>query len=157
MVNYDMTIRTNKGKLVQFSYGDDSIDAVKVENQDIPIVEMSIQDIYAHYTLIDDKTKSKTISGMFIKAAYARHKKQNDELTTKCQEYIDFMINNRNKIVKNVFNNKTDRVVRVPVAFAYIIQNIIGQQLINKNSLVDITMLEAFQAIEKAYSQLISG
>jgi DNA-directed RNA polymerase beta' subunit len=154
MVNYDMTIRTNKGKLVQFSYGDDSIDSTKVENQDIPIVEMSIQDIYAHYTLIDDKTKSKTISGMFIKAAYARHKKQNDELTTKCQEYIDFMINNRNKIVKNVFNNKTDRVVRVPVAFAYIIQNIIGQQSINKNSLVDITMLEAFQLIEQAYTQL---
>ena len=30
------------------------------------------------------------------------------ELTTKCQEYINFMIENRNKIVKNVFNNKSD-------------------------------------------------
>jgi len=154
MVNYDMTIRTNKGKLVQFSYGDDSIDAVKVENQDIPIVEMSIQDIYTHYVVIDDKTKSKAISGIFVKPVYSRQKKQNAELTTKCQEYIDFMIENRNKIVKNVFNNKSDRLVRVPVAFAYIIQNIIGQQSINKNSLVDITMLEAFQTIEKAYSQL---
>ena len=154
MVNYDMTIRTNKGKLVQFSYGDDSIDAVKVENQDIPIVEMSIQDIYTHYVVIDDKTKSKAISGIFVKPVYSRQKKQVSELTTKCQEYIDFMIENRNKIVKNVFNNKSDRLVRVPVAFAYIIQNIIGQQSINKNSLVDITMLEAFQAIEKAYAQL---
>ena len=154
MVNYDMTIRTNKGKLVQFSYGDDSIDAVKVENQDIPIVEMSIQDIYTHYVVIDDKTKSKAISGIFVKPVYSRQKKQAAELTTKCQEYINFMIENRNKIVKNVFNNKSDRLVRVPVAFAYIIQNIIGQQSINQNSLVDITMLEAFQAIEKAYSQL---
>jgi len=154
MVNYDMTIRTNKGKLVQFSYGDDCIDAVKVENQNMPIVEMSIQDIYTHYVIIDDKTKSKAISGMFVKSAYARHKKQNAELNTKCQEYINFMIDNRNKIVKNVFNNKSDKVVRVPVAFAYIIQNIIGQQSINKNSLVDITMLEAFQSIEQAYAQL---
>ena len=154
MVNYDMTIRTNKGKLVQFSYGDDSVDTVKVENQDLPIVDMSIQDIYAHFAVIDDKNKSKAISGMFVKSVYTRQKKQQDELNEKCQQYINFIIDKRNTIVKNVFNNKSDRVVRVPVAFAYIIQNIIGQQSINKNSLVDITMLEAFQMIEKTYSDL---
>jgi len=154
MVNYDMTIRTNKNKLVQFSYGDDSIDTVKVENQDLPIVDMSVQDIYAHFAVIDEKTKSKAISGMFVKSVYTRQKKQQEELNTMCEKYINFMIDNRNTIVKNVFNNKSDRVVRVPVAFAYIIQNIIGQQGINKNSLVDITMLEAFQMIEKTYSQL---
>jgi DNA-directed RNA polymerase beta' subunit len=154
MVNYDMTIRTNKSKIVQFSYGDDSIDTVKVENQDLPLVEMSIQDIYSHFAIIDDKTKSKALSGMFIKSAYTRQKKQEADIKLKCEKYIEFMIDNRNKIVKNVFSNKSERVVRVPVAFAYIIQNIIGQQGINKNSLVDITMLEAFELIEKAYSQL---
>ena len=155
MVNYDMTIRTNKNKVVQFSYGEDSIDTIKVENQDLPIVEMSIQDIYAHFAIIDDKTKSKALSGMFVKSAYTRQKKQMEELNNTCKYYIDFMIDNRNKIVKNIFNNKSDRVVRVPVAFAYIIQNIIGQQGINKNSLVDITMLEAFQMIEKVFEQLM--
>lgn len=154
MVNYDMTIRTNKNKVVQFSYGDDSIDTVKVENQDLPIVDMSIQDIYSHFAIIDDKAKSKAISGMFIKSAYARQKKQEKEITTKCEYYINYMIENRNKIVKNVFNNKSERIVHVPVAFAYIIQNIVGQQGINKNSLVDITMLEAFEMIEKTFSQL---
>jgi DNA-directed RNA polymerase II subunit RPB1 len=154
MVNYDMTIRTNKRKLVQFSYGDDSIDTVKVENQELPIVDMSIQDIYSHFAVIDDKTKSKKLSGMFIKAAYTRQKKQEPEITNKCEYYINYMIEKRNKIVKNVFNNKSDKIVRVPVAFAYIIQNIIGQQGINSNSLVDITMLEAFQLIEHAYEKL---
>ena len=155
MVNYDMTIRTNKNKVVQFSYGEDSIDTVKVENQDLPIVDMSIQDIYSHFAIIDDKTKSKALSGMFIKSAYTRQKKQTEDLNNKCKYYIDFMIENRNKIVKNIFNYKSDRVVRVPVAFAYIIQNIIGQQGINKNSLVDITMLEAFEMIEKVFEQLM--
>jgi DNA-directed RNA polymerase II subunit RPB1 len=154
MVNYDMTIRTNKNKLVQFSYGDDSVDTVKVENQDLPIVDMSVQDIYSHFAIIDDKTKSKAISGMFTKSTYTRQKKQEEALSDKCQFYINFMIENRNKIVKNVFNSKSEKVVRVPVAFAYIIQNIIGQQGINKNSLVDITMLEAYDLIEKAFAQL---
>ena len=154
MVNYDMTIRTNKNKVVQFSYGDDSIDTVKVENQDLPIVEMSIQDIYSHYAIIDDKTKTKKISGMFVKTAYTRQKKQEEALNEKCEFYINYIIEKRNEIVKNVFNNKSDKIVRVPVAFAYIIQNIIGQQGINSNSLVDITMLEAFDIIEETYKKL---
>ena len=154
MINYDMTIRTNKNKVVQFSYGEDGIDTVKVENQDLPIVDMSIQDIYAHFAIIDDKSKSKALSGMFVKSAYTRQKKQEEAITGKCQEYIAFMIESRNEIVKNVFNNKSDKVVRVPVAFAYIIQNIIGQQGINKNSLVDLTMLEAFTIIDATYAKL---
>jgi DNA-directed RNA polymerase II subunit RPB1 len=154
MVNYDMTIRTNKNKVVQFSYGDDSVDTVKVENQDLPIVDMSVQDIYSHFAIIDDKSKTKALSGMFIKSAYSRQKKQESELAEKCQFYIDFMIDNRKNVIKNVFNNKSDRVVRVPVAFSYIIQNVIGQQGINKNSLVDITMLEALTMIEDAYAKL---
>jgi len=154
MVNYDMTIRTNKNKVVQFSYGDDNIDTIKVENQELPIVDMSIQDIYSHFAIIDDKSKSKTLSGMFIKSAYTRQKKQEPAIMDKCKEYIEFMIQSRNEIVKNVFNNKSDKIVRVPVAFAYIIQNIIGQQGINQNSLVDITMLEAFNMIEETFSKL---
>jgi DNA-directed RNA polymerase beta' subunit len=154
MVNYDMTIRTNKNKLVQFSYGDDSIDTIKVENQDLPIVDMSIQDIYSHYAIVDDKTKTKALAGMFVKTAYNRQKKQEESIQQKCELYINYMIQKRNEIVKNVFNNKSDKVVRVPVAFAYIIQNTIGQQGINSNSLVDITMLEAFQLIEDTYAKL---
>ena len=64
------------------------------------------------------------------------------------------MIEKRNTIIKNIFNHKSEKIVRVPVAFNYIIQNIIGQQGINSNSLVDITMLEAFNIIENTYKQL---
>jgi DNA-directed RNA polymerase beta' subunit len=154
MVNYDMTIRTNKNKIVQFSYGDDSIDTVKVENQVLPIVDMSIQDIYSHFAIVDDKAKSKALSAMFIKTAYTRQKKQQNNLQEKCKYYIDFMIKKRGEILKNVFNNKSDKIVRVPVAFHYIIQNIIGQQGINPNSLVDITMMETFTLIEETYAKL---
>jgi DNA-directed RNA polymerase beta' subunit len=154
MINYDMTIRTNKNKIVQFSYGDDSIDTIKVENQVLPLVEMSIQDIYSHFAIVDDKAKSKALSGMFIKSAYTRQKKQAEEIQQKCQTYIDYMIEKRGQIVKNVFNNKSEKVVRVPVAFHYIIQNIMGQQGINPNSLVDITMLETFNIIEDTFSKL---
>jgi DNA-directed RNA polymerase II subunit RPB1 len=155
MVNYDMTIRTNKSKIVQFSYGDDNIDTIKVENQELHIVEMSVQEIYGHYNVPDDaKTKTKSLSGMFTKSAFGRHKKQEEQMNNKCKFYTDYMIEKRDVIIKNIFNNKSEKVVRVPVAFSYIIQNAIGQQGINANSLVDITMLEAFEMIEGTFAKL---
>jgi len=154
MVSYDMTIRNNKGKIVQFTYGDDGIDPVKVENQSMPLVSMSIQDIYAHYNIPDESGKSKTLSTIFLKPVLARYKKQIQANQEKCKFYTDMMIKNRDLIIKNVFKNKGDSVVNCPVAFVHIINNVIGQQNINANSVIDLTPLEAFNMIETCYSNL---
>ena len=154
MVSYDMTVRTNKGKIVQFSYGDDNIDTTKAEDQIIPIVSMSIQDIYAHYLIPEENGKIKTLSNIFLKNVLARHKKQNKEFMDKTQEYINMMITNRESLIINVFKNKSDSNVNSPVAFAYIINNIQGQCNITISSLVDITLLEALEMIENCFNNL---
>ena len=154
MVSYDMTVRTNKGKIVEFSYGDDGIDPIKVENQPIPLVSMSVQDIYAHFNMPDEAGKMKMLSQFFVKNTMSRFKKEFKDTQDKCKKYTDMMIESRNNIVKNVFKYKGDIVVNCPVAFVYIINNIIGQQNINGNSIVDITPLEAFKMIEENYENL---
>ncbi len=154
MVSYDMTVRTNKNKLVQFAYGDDNIDTTKVEEQGIPIVSMSTQDIYAHYLIPEENGKVKTLSNIFLKNVLTRHKKQTKEFLDKTQTYIDSMISAREQIIKNVFKNKGDSSVNIPVAFYYIINNIQGQCNITISSLVDITFLEALEMIENCYSNL---
>ena len=45
-IEYDMTVRNNKNKIIQYSYGDDNIDTVKVENQQLPLTYMSVEEIY---------------------------------------------------------------------------------------------------------------
>jgi DNA-directed RNA polymerase II subunit RPB1 len=154
MVNYDMTVRTNKNKIVQFAYGDDNIDTTKVENQQIPIVSMSTQDIYSHYLLPDDNSSNQILGNIFLKNVLARYKKQYNEMMIYCNKYIQFMIVKRETIIKYVFKNKADSVVNMPVAFSYIINNVQGQANITGSSLVDITPLEAFQMIEQCYSNL---
>ena len=154
MVGYDMTLRTNKGKVVQFTYGDDGIDPVKVENQVIPLVSMSIQDIYSHFNIPDEHGKMKNVAPVFLKNTMTRMKKQDKEFQEKAQFYTQMMIKNRDAIIKNVFKNKGDSVVNVPVAFSYIINNIQGQNNINASSISDITPFEAFEMIEFTYSNL---
>jgi len=153
-VEYDMTIRTNKNKIVQFQYGDDGIDTTKVEDQDMPIVEMSSQDIYNHYLIPEESGKVKTLSNIFLKNTMTRIKKQQVEFAAKMSELVDGMIKIRAEIVKNVFKNKGDKVVNCPVAFNYIINTIQGQCGISSSSLVDITPLEAYQIIHSYFDKL---
>jgi DNA-directed RNA polymerase beta' subunit len=154
MVGYDMTVRTNKNKIVQFAFGDDNIDTVKVENQSIPLVSMSMQDIYSHYLLPEENNRIKTLNNIFLKNTMTRYKKQNDEMMKQTKKYIDMMIKMRDEIIKHVFKNKGDSVVNLPVAFSYIINNVQGQTNLTSSSLVDITPLEALQMIEQCYANL---
>ena len=154
MVNYDMTIRTNKNKIVQFAYGDDGIDTTKVENQFIPIVSMSTQDIYAHFNIPDENAKSKVLSNIFLKNTMTRFKKQSQKMNEMCLKYSNMMIEMRTEIIQNVFKKKSDSIVNCPVGFQYIISNIQGQFNINSTSLVDITIVEAFELIEQTYQNL---
>jgi DNA-directed RNA polymerase II subunit RPB1 len=156
MVNYDMTLRTNKNKIVQFKYGDDNIDTVKVENQSLPLVSMSIQDIYSHVNLPDEETKEtkKSLVLLFEKNTLKRQKKEINETKLKCAKLTDYLIEKRDLIIQKIFKNKSDNIVSCPVAFANCIANVQGQSGINVNSLVDITMLEAFTMIESNMENL---
>jgi DNA-directed RNA polymerase beta' subunit len=154
MVNYDMTVRNNKGKIVEFAYGDDNIDTVKVETQAIPIATMSIQDIYSHYNVPDEPAKMKAFSQIFLKNTMTRLRKQKEDAQKKCKFYTDMMIEMREKVIKNVFKGKDDSAVNCPVGFAHIINNIQGQQGLNTSSVVDITPLEAFTMIESTFERL---
>ena len=154
MVGYDMTIRTNKNKIVQFTYGDDNIDTVKVENQSLSLVSMSIQDIYSHYLLPEENGKMKSLSNIFLKNTMTRYRKQEEEYLNKTKKYIDMMIQMRDDIIKNVFKNKGDSIVNCPVAFYYIINNVQGQTNLSISSLVDITPSEALEMIEHCYYNL---
>jgi len=145
-VEYDMTVRNSKHKIVQFAYGDDGIDATKVENQVIPLVGMSIEEIYEHFTILNDVP--------FTKATIKRSKTQIDALKEKTTQLIETMIAARERIINNVFENTDNKGVHIPVAFQYLINNTVGQMTINMDSLVDITPLEAYDMIEETLDEL---
>jgi DNA-directed RNA polymerase II subunit RPB1 len=155
-VEYDMTVRNNKSKIIQFSYGDDSFDTVKVENQILPLAQMSLDEIYAHYQMPSDNTKDAPYTTSYTKDVMRRIKSQRKQLATRCKELIEMMIETRKGLVENVFGNRDNKSVNLPVAFAYVINNVQGQQYINANSMVDVTPLEALNIIDDGFSQISS-
>ena len=155
-IGYDMSVRNNKERIVQFSYGDDGIDTIKVENQVIPIVAMSLEEIYAHYYVSTQEDKDGVLMSVFTKTAVTRIKKHVKDLEMKTKQYTDMMIKYRDDIVKNVFKMRDNKGVHMPVCFTHIINNVQGMQNITKNSMVDITPIDVYDMIEEKYKELES-
>jgi len=153
-VEYDMTVRNNKGKIVQFAYGDDGIDTTRVENQIVPIVGMNLEEIYMHYDIVGLNDYDKDLLSIYSKGTVTRMKQQRNDTRAMCKKYINTIIKYRNKIVKSVFKNKDDNTVKIPVSFPNNIANIQSQLSLSANSVVDITPLEAFQLIEEYFKKL---
>jgi DNA-directed RNA polymerase II subunit RPB1 len=153
-VEYDMTVRNNKGRIVQFSYGDDHFDSVKVENQSMPLTGMSTEDIYLYYDIVGSNDQHNDLLDVYTKGTITRVKKQRPDTMARCKTYIEKMIEARKNIVESVFKSKTENSVKMPVAFQNIIANVQGQLNLNGNSIVDISPLEAFDLIEEYFKKL---
>lgn len=155
-VEYDMTVRNNKQKIIQYSYGEDGFDTTKVENQMLPLVSMTLDEIYAHYYIPVNSIQDKGFTSCYTKNVIRRIRTQKDKLALRCKEAINMMITMRERIVNHVFHKQDNKNVHLPVAFGYIIQNVQGEQNINANSIVDMTPLEAFQMIDEGFERIKS-
>ena len=153
-VEYDMTVRNNKGKIVQFVYGDDGFDSTKIENQALKLTELSNEEIYLRYDIVGVNEQQKGLTSIYSRSTITRLKKQRIETKEKCMEYINKMIKARDDVVDNVFNNKDESTIKMPVAFHSLIINIQSQLKLNSNSIVDITPLETFNLIEEYFAKL---
>ena len=158
-VTYDQTVRNHMGKIVQFAYGDDCFDSTKVENQSIPLVEMSIEDIYMHYDIIglqEADTSKLEVMKVFTKATATRMTKQRVATREHIRNLIDRMIENRDKLVKHVFHYRNENVVRLPVAFAHLVKSVQGQMELDETFTVDITPLELMDILDENYKRMMS-
>ena len=147
-VEYDMTVRNSKGKIVQFSYGDDGIDTIKIESQKIQFIEHSNEEIYAHYYCPSNQRM------VFDDSAKKRLSKQSKKLNEIITGHIDNTINMRGELINYVYSNRSSSDIHMPVAFKNIINNIHKQSLITSSSLTDITPYEAYEMINEKYSEL---
>jgi DNA-directed RNA polymerase II subunit RPB1 len=153
MIMYDMTIRGSKNIVVQFAYGEDNIDTIKVETQNYPVITMGIEEIYNHFNVPAGALTS--FEYCFEPHISELNKRQLNEYNSYCKKYTDLLINTRELVIRNIFKNKISSAnsVNCPVAFYYIINNIANQMNV-LNYKVDISLKEAFSMIEHSYNIL---
>lgn len=154
-VEYDGTVRNNMGKIVQFTYGDDGAETTRVENQNIPLVNMSIEDIYMYYDLVGiNDGENKDLLQIYTTDAAKRFRKQRENTKRMCMDRIKTMIDYRDELVDKVFKFKNENTIKSPIAFQHIIQNIQGQLNLTSNNAVDITPQEFIEICDTTLAKL---
>ena len=156
-VHYDMTVRNNKNKIIQFAYGDDNIDATKVEAQKLDLVSMTREEVYAHFQMPSDESKDGLLTTNYTKPTIKRIKKQKQQLVEKTEEMVNYMMESRDLIVARVFKYSDGNTVNIPVHFMRIINNIHNQLNIQSNSMVNITPIEFYELIDKSFENLMKN
>jgi DNA-directed RNA polymerase II subunit RPB1 len=149
-VEYDMTVRNSFGKIIQFAYGENGFDPAKDENQTIPLVSMTIEEIYQHYNIAEDELTKH----IYTKDTLKRAKEETTNFKSKAKHYIEMMIESRKTLIEEVFKFKDESGVKAPIHIERTIQTIQGNLNINDNSLVDITPLEVFQMVEDMFIRI---
>jgi len=149
-IEYDMTVRNGHGKIIQFAYGENGFDPTKDEDQYVPLVGMTIEQIYSHFELLDESLNKY----IYTKDALSRAKKQSLETKIKSRNYIQMMIESRKTLVEEVFQFKDEGSVKIPVHMERTIQTIEGNLQLNANSLVDITPLEVYEMTESLFERI---
>ena len=152
--NYDGTVRNGKGKVIQFAYGDDNIDPIKVESQQLPLSEMTIEDIYNHFAIPSTTGEMDAPNITYTKIAQRRMASQSNDLKLRTKEIVDYFIQMREQLIKHVFRHTDNTIINIPVNFKRIINNIAKELHYQANSLVDITPLEVYQLIDDSYRTL---
>jgi DNA-directed RNA polymerase II subunit RPB1 len=153
MVHYDGTVRGSKNGIIQFSYGEDGIDTIKVELQAYPVLEMSIESIYAHFNVPAGTLAS--IDKYFTSDVAQQNHKTNHKYGALCKQYTALLIDTIPTIIRNVFkgNFTGTPTVQSPIAFSYIINNI-SLQMNGLPYPIDITLHEAFEMIVQTYENI---
>ena len=156
-VEWDMTVRNHKNKIVQFAYGGDSIDAMALESVPIEFMEMTVEQIYGHYLFADTKTEKSMLRTAFTSEAYARHRKQHETYKTHVKDVVKRVLDRRADIATNVMHdqfNDEKMMVSSPVHFKHTIEFVTNQAGINANTIIDITPLEVLQKVDLCYRRL---
>ncbi len=150
-VIYDMTVRNNKNKIIQFRYGNDSFDPITVEVQKLSLIENSNEDVYLH---ISTDITSSIIKTIFTSNIISRFNEELPALKKRNKKEIDQFLLYQKDIITHVLNNSYDTKLYLPVSFEYIINNVKHQNSIQSNSLVDLTPLELYTMLDNLIFKL---
>jgi len=165
-VMYDNTIRNNKNKIIQFSYGGTNFDTIHVENMTFDLIDMTLNDIYERYNYVfvnklyssneevDSKSLTKHLKLIYTQEALSKFKKETKTLNKRCEEDIKYMIESRNTFIENVYNNSDETKIYLPIHFKNLIQNTKDQFNITSKSLSNITPLDTYEIIDNKYNIL---
>jgi DNA-directed RNA polymerase II subunit RPB1 len=149
-VGYDYTVRNASGSIIQFLYGEDGMDATKIESQPVLYIDMD----YAKLKKIYHLTKNDNYDFLLSDDTIKEFHKSND-WEDQMNKHFEQILKDREFMIKGIFNSVKDTSIMYPVSFMRIINNL--KALYNKYEkevLSDLSPIYALDTINKLSDEL---
>ena len=163
-VMYDYTVRNNKNKVIQFSYGGTNWDTTLIESMQFELIDNKIIDIYKNYSYefmnkYEDMNVKQTRKNTHLKLIYdskalSRFKDQKEDLKKRCLDDIDYLLEKRDDMITKIYNNEDEKKIYLPIHFTNTIERVKNHFHITNQSLSNITPYEAYKIIDRKYDVL---
>jgi DNA-directed RNA polymerase beta' subunit len=119
-INHDLTVRDALGNIVQFLYGEDGIDAVKYEAQDINYIEMTPQQMEDEFLI---SFKDEKLMGALLDEETLSDFNKIGNRYERCMEYYNKIVEDKRNLIINVFRKEFEKTLEHPVSLYKLINN----------------------------------
>lgn len=149
-VYYDNTVRNASECIVEFIYGEDGMEANKVESQILPISQDSYEEYIKKYKFSNKEIwntflNDNIIQGMFADKSYEE----------KLNQYFNQLLEDRELYIKYICKYNPQNSIFYPVNISRIISNAINTFNINQYYKTDLSPLEVIEEVNKLTESLI--
>ena len=120
-INYDLTVRNATGSIVQFLYGEDGINSIKLESHNLIFINMTMKQLEDTYLFRIDNC----VKNLFKKVLFEKLIKETG-WTKKCYKHYKQILKDREYIITKIFNKKNTSSISYPISFKRIILNAIN-------------------------------
>lgn len=150
-VNFDMTVRSAGGGIIQYQYGDDSIDAIKLEKHHLDYLafDITLGTMEDQYLLTDSDNLRAILSDDTIKQFY-----ETSNWQTKMGEFFHQVLQDREFIITQMYKDKPEVNVIHPVAAYRLIKS--TKRMFDLENVVlpsDLNPMYVLERIEELYKR----
>ena len=138
VVQYDGTVRDSRMNITQFYYGEDGINATKIESASLGLVKLSQDEILEQYGM-----KTADIAG--ILEPTAMRGEDEEALTTFAKQVVE----DQRMLVEDIQRSKQDAPIFASVNLDRVINNVAISFKLAQDTKTDLTPLYVLQGIEK--------
>ena len=137
-VQYDGSVRDSRMNIVQFKYGEDGINATKIESANLGLAKLSDAEIRRDYGL-----ENADIAGVFSEGTLRGE--DGDAL----KAFAEQVLQDRTMLVEGVQRSKQDVALFASVNIDRVLTNVTTSFRLDKKGTTDLTPLYVLQGIEK--------
>jgi len=121
-VTFDMTVRNAGGNIIQFQYGDDSVDPIKLEKHHLDYLQFdfTLEQMEDAYLLTDTDNLKYVLDEPTLKAFHA-----NDRWKESMSAYFAQVLEDREFIIGTVFKHRRDNVIVHPIGCLRMIAKVV--------------------------------